>query len=76
MSIVYKCKHCNKVIGKLEQHSVDISLLGWDNLSPADKGAMIHQQENGDIHIQTICEPCQEALIKNPHYHELDYFIQ
>ncbi|MDY0394849.1 anti-sigma-F factor Fin [Virgibacillus halophilus] len=76
MAIVYSCRHCKHVIGKIQNEEADISMLGWDRLSAADKESMIQYQDNGDIQIQTICENCQQSLIKNPHYHELDFFIQ
>ncbi|HLR74790.1 MAG TPA: anti-sigma-F factor Fin family protein [Virgibacillus sp.] len=76
MSIVYKCRHCGHVIGKIEQNVVDTSMLGWDQLSADDKKEMIQYNVNGDIHIKAICENCEESLGRHPEYHELDYFIQ
>lgn len=76
MSIVYKCRHCGHVIGELNQHIIDTSMLGWDKLSTADKKEMIHYQNNGDVHIQAICENCETSLGQHPQYHELDFFIQ
>lgn len=76
MSIVYKCRHCGHEIGKLEQQEVDTSMLGLDKLSAEDQLEMVRYQNNGDVHIQTICESCEESLGSHPRYHELDYFIQ
>ncbi|HLS59818.1 MAG TPA: anti-sigma-F factor Fin family protein [Virgibacillus sp.] len=76
MSIVYKCKHCGHVIGQLNQHVLHTSILGWDQLTNEDKMNMIHYQKNGDVHIQAICENCEESLGQHPQYHELDFFIQ
>ncbi|MFB4168692.1 anti-sigma-F factor Fin [Virgibacillus sp. JSM 102003] len=76
MSIVYKCRHCGQEIGKLDQQVVDTSMLGWNKLSAEDKQEMIQYQNNGDVHIKTICENCEESLGNHPQYHELDYFIQ
>ncbi|WP_373894541.1 anti-sigma-F factor Fin [Virgibacillus natechei] len=76
MAIVYKCRHCGNEIGKLEEKVVDTSLLGFDKLSTKDKKEMIHYADNGDVHIQAICENCEETLGHHPHYHELDFFIQ
>lgn len=76
MSMVYKCRHCGQIIGELKQHILDTSMLGWDKLSMKDKYEMIHHQNNGDVHIQAICENCEETLGKYPQYHELDFFIQ
>lgn len=76
MSIIYKCRHCKNIVGQLEQQSIDASLLGLEHLNKDDKRNMIHYQNNGDIHIQTICESCEDTLGHHPEYHELDFFIQ
>lgn len=76
MSYVYTCRHCGHVIGKLEQNILNTSKLGFDQLSVEDKQEMIRYQSNGEIHIKSICESCQETLGNNPQYHELDFFIQ
>lgn len=76
MSIVYKCRHCGHVIGKLNQEIVSTTRLGLDELSSEEKKEMIQHQNNGDVYIQTICESCEESLGRHPQYHELDFFIQ
>lgn len=76
MSIVYTCRHCGHIIGKLDQQVVNTSVLGWDELSAKDKIDMIHYHSNGDVHIRIICENCEESLGRHPEYHELDFFIQ
>lgn len=76
MSIIYHCRHCGKTVGKLSQSVVDTEQLGWHQLSEQERQEMIDYHENGDINIKTICENCQEALERNPDYHELDFFIQ
>lgn len=76
MSYVYTCRHCGHVIGILQQEINHESRLGFDQLSNQEKQDMIHYESNGEIHIQSICESCEEALGNNPHYHELDSFIQ
>ncbi|UFU01525.1 anti-sigma-F factor Fin family protein (plasmid) [Radiobacillus kanasensis] len=76
MSLIYTCNHCGNNVGELHQKVVDTQSLGWHELSEQEKREMIQYQDNGDIHVKTICENCQESLDHNPHYHELDYFIQ
>lgn len=76
MSIVYKCSHCGHVIGTLKQEMLYTSELGWDVLTKEEKQDMIQHQSNGDVHIKTICETCEELLDHHPEYHELDSFIQ
>ncbi|WP_156289992.1 anti-sigma-F factor Fin family protein [Oceanobacillus salinisoli] len=76
MSIVYKCRHCGQEIGKLDNQIVDTSTLGFNQLSVKEKEEMIQYRDDGDIHVQTICESCEETLGQHPQYHELDFFIQ
>ncbi|MEW9675302.1 anti-sigma-F factor Fin family protein [Lentibacillus sp. L22] len=76
MSIVYRCRHCGQVVGRINQQVVDEAMLGLDKLSVADKKEMVDYQEDGDVQIKTICENCEASLGANPQYHELDYFIQ
>lgn len=76
VSIVYKCRHCGHMIGQLEQQIVSTSMLGWDKLSHRDKEKMIQYKENGDVHVQSICENCEDSLGQHPSYYELEYFLQ
>jgi len=76
MSIIYTCRHCDQHVGKLNQSVLDTTLLGFDQLTVEEKREMIHYKNNGDIHIITICENCEDTLGEHPHYHELDFFIQ
>lgn len=76
MSIVHKCRHCNHVIGKLNQQDFHTSQLGFNVLSKLEKQEMIQYLSNGEVHIKTICENCEALLEQRPEYHELDFFIQ
>lgn len=76
MAIVYRCRHCGHVIGELKQHIVSTSMLGWDELTAQDKQRMIQYKQNGDVHIISICENCEDSLKQHPDYYELEYFLQ
>lgn len=76
MSIVYTCKHCDGVIGRLERHTLSISLLGMKLLMAEEKTKMIRYSENGDMQIKVICEECEASLAQYPVYYELEHFIQ
>lgn len=75
MSIIYKCRHCGHRIGSLEHQIVTTSMLGWDKLNTQDKQRMIQYKDNGDVHIQAICESCESSLDEHPNYYELEYFL-
>jgi len=51
-------------------------MLGWDKLSIKDKEKMIQYKENGDVHVQSICENCEDSLGHHPTYYELEFFLQ
>lgn len=76
MGIIYKCRHCGVIVGELKHSQIDSLKLGFEALTYDERQQMISMQTNGDIVVQTVCEDCQEALERNPHFHEMEYFIQ
>lgn len=75
MSMHYYCRHCGTKIGSLDQMNVHSESLGFHKLTEEERHDMIKYESNGDIHIRSICEDCQESLERNPNYHENDYLI-
>ncbi|WP_210367661.1 anti-sigma-F factor Fin family protein [Bacillus sp. REN3] len=75
MAIHYFCRHCGTNIGSLDSVSVHSEHLGFHKLTDTERREMISYERNGDIHIQSICEDCQEALERNPDFHQNDYLI-
>lgn len=75
MAIHYFCRHCGYKVGSLSQVSLHSEQVGLHKLSDEDRMDMVSYEENGDIHIKTICEDCQESLSRNPDYHQSDYLI-
>ncbi|WP_339246698.1 anti-sigma-F factor Fin [Bacillus sp. FSL R5-0523] len=76
MALHYYCRHCGVKVGSLESSTVSTDSLGFQHLTNEERNDMISYKENGDVHVSTICEDCQEALDRNPHYHEYHTFIQ
>lgn len=76
MAIRYYCRHCQVKVGEIDRDSVESNLLGFQLLDKDERLDMVNYQHNGDIHVKTICEDCQEALERNPNLHELNTFIQ
>jgi hypothetical protein len=76
MSIHYKCRHCGVAVGTIDSMSVNSQELGFHHLDDQERMDMISYQNNGDIEVKTICEDCQEALDRNPQFHENKTFIQ
>lgn len=76
LSIVYTCRHCGHIIGRLEEQVYSTSTLGIDCLTEQERVKMIEHKENGDVHIKAICENCETSLTEHPDYYELEYFIQ
>lgn len=76
MAIVYECRHCRQEIGRISQLEIDAKYLGFQMLSSEERIEMIHYESDGNVRVKIICEDCQEALERNPLYHQLDDFIQ
>lgn len=76
MAIRYECRHCGKTIGKLDNFAGNEHDLGFQALTNEERLEMIEYEQNGDIKVKAICENCQEALERNPAFHQLDSFIQ
>lgn len=75
MTIHYHCRHCGVSMGKLDQLSVHSERLGLHTLSNEERQDMVSYDQQGDIHITSICEDCQEILQRNPDYHQYDFLI-
>lgn len=76
MNIKYKCRHCGTEVGTINNQYFHTHKLGFDQLDVDERQEMIQHETSGDITVKTICEDCQEALERNPEYHEWENFIQ
>jgi hypothetical protein len=76
MALHYHCRHCGVKVGSIDSISVSSEELGFHQLSNDERQEMITYQDNGDMHIKTICEDCQDALNRNPDLHQYESFIQ
>lgn len=76
MAICYQCRHCGTEVGTIDANRVSAERLGFHHLTADERKEMIHYEQNGDITVQTVCEDCQEALERNPEFHQWDTFIQ
>ncbi|MCM3768420.1 MULTISPECIES: anti-sigma-F factor Fin family protein [Bacillaceae] len=75
MAIHYHCRHCGTKIGSIEEASIHAEALGLHKLSDQERQDMVSYETTGDINIKAICEDCQEALERNPDYHQYDFLI-
>lgn len=75
MPIHYYCRHCTAKMGTIEEESLFTEQLGIHTLTNEERDEMVSYGADGDIHIQAICEDCQEAFEKNPDLHQYDYLI-
>ncbi|UOE94193.1 anti-sigma-F factor Fin family protein [Alkalihalobacillus sp. LMS39] len=76
MTIYYRCRHCQLHVGSIQEEQISSDQLGFDHLTGEERHDMISYESNGDIHVKVICEDCQEALERNPLFHEQETFIQ
>lgn len=75
MAIHYHCRHCGTKLGTIEKTSVYSETLGIHKLTEEERQEMVAYDQNGDIRITAICEDCQEALERNPEFHQYDFLI-
>lgn len=75
MAIHYHCRHCGTKLGSIEQTSVHSETLGLHKLTDQERLDMVSYDASGEIYIKAICEDCQEALERNPEYHQYDFLI-
>jgi hypothetical protein len=75
MAIHYDCRHCGTRLGTIEQSFGEAERLGFTKLTDEERQEMLTYNENGDLHIKSICEDCQESLQKNPEYYQNDFLI-
>ncbi|GGH88020.1 hypothetical protein JOD43_004136 [Pullulanibacillus pueri] len=76
MEIYYRCRHCGVQVGHLKNDVFDTNHLGFNQLNSTERTELIEYNSKGHINVSTICEDCQEALERNPDYHQFDTFIQ
>ncbi|OIJ14462.1 peptide ABC transporter permease [Anaerobacillus arseniciselenatis] len=76
MAIHYRCRHCGFDVGKIEEHNLNSEQLGFHQLDSNERTEMIEYDDDGHMHVKTICEDCHEALDRNPQFHENQTFIQ
>lgn len=74
MAIHYYCRHCHQKVGLIDSN-VDNRQLGIEQLNEQDKQEMIEYDNKGHVHIQTICEDCEQTLKQYPVYHEQESFL-
>lgn len=76
MAIHYHCRHCGTKLGSIDRFSIHSETLGLHKLTEQERNEMISYGQDGNIYITSICEDCQEALERNPDYHQIDFLIQ
>ena len=76
MALHYYCRHCGVKVGSLDHSYVNSQQVVFKHLTNDERNDMISYMDNGDLHVKTICEDCQEALERNPDYHQYHSFIQ
>ncbi|WEG12728.1 anti-sigma-F factor Fin family protein [Pullulanibacillus sp. KACC 23026] len=77
MEVRYNCRHCGKQVGTISSDVFHTERLGLDSLNSEERTQFVTYDDAANaMNVSTICEDCQEALERNPHYHELDTWIQ
>ncbi|MCU6710853.1 anti-sigma-F factor Fin family protein [Paenibacillus sp. J5C_2022] len=66
MAVNYICKHCRSSIGRIEGANVTEQQLGFQFLTPEERGDIIAYDSSGDVTVKIVCDYCNEAINSNP----------
>lgn len=75
MAIHYHCRHCHQKVGLIDSPDVNQRQLGLEQLNEQEMQEMIEYDNEGHVHIRTICEDCEQTLKQYPAYHEQELFL-
>ncbi len=65
--MVYLCKYCNSVLGRLDTRAITVENLGFSILTSEERADMMNVDESMQItYVKTVCEYCETALRNNP----------
>jgi hypothetical protein len=67
VAIHYHCRHCGTKLGSIDKASIHSESLGLHKLTDQERLEMVAYDSSG--------EDCQEALERNPDYHQYDFLI-
>ena len=72
----YQCRYCHIHLGSIDATGLSEQQLGFDRLTPEERGDIITSNVAGKTLIRVTCESCQEVLERYPERSILPYLIQ
>ncbi|SDW86302.1 Protein of unknown function [Marininema mesophilum] len=66
MAVIYTCRCCNVLIGRINDDQVTEKQLGFHWLTPDERRDIISYNDEGHASVRVVCETCQEMLEINP----------
>jgi hypothetical protein len=75
VAVFYTCRYCN-FCSVLEGNNYSDAQLGFDQLTPRERKAIITNNMSGYIRVHIVYDTCQRSLETNPELSLLPYFYQ
>jgi len=66
MTVRYVCRHCQTLIGEIQNESVSEYQLGFHFLTPAERKDIIAYNSDGDVTVKIVCDYCKQTLDQYP----------
>lgn len=66
VAIIYICRHCHFLIGRLEEQGLSEIQLGFNQLTPEEREDIITNDAEGNRIVRITCESCQEVVDSDP----------
>ncbi|SDJ17107.1 anti-sigma-F factor Fin [Natribacillus halophilus] len=75
MALYYHCRQCGTEMGIISASGKSYRDLGFGLLSQQDQEEMMNVDQAGHVHVDILCESCDEATALNPDLHEQTVWI-
>lgn len=66
MSVKYVCRHCQAMIGEIQEERISELRLGFHSLTPEEHRDIVSYQNDGNVIVSMSCDYCNEAIVSHP----------
>jgi len=66
MTVKYICRHCQTLIGEINNSAISEYQLGFHFLTPEERRDIIAYNPDGDVTVRVVCDFCKQALDSYP----------
>jgi len=66
MTVKYVCRHCQSLIGEIQDENVSEYQLGFHFLTPEERKDIIAYNSEGEVTVRVTCDYCRQTLDSYP----------